>query len=144
MGAFRDKSEYWLVAAFLRLVRMLPVSASYRLGAVVARLYYWADRSRRRLTLENLRHAFPERDGAELRRIARACYRNAAYTAVQGLLVLSGKHGREEILSMVDGTQWEGVEDTDEDRDFGKLVITAHFGDWEMMSHYVAIRASVP
>ncbi len=123
----------------LLVVRLLPVSCAYSLAGALARGYYWAGVGRRRIALGNLALAFPEMSDGERRRIARACYANAAMTLAESMLVLTGKFDRDDILGMVDLEQWERLRKLEEESQSGLLIIAAHFGNWEMLSHCVGL-----
>jgi Kdo2-lipid IVA lauroyltransferase/acyltransferase len=100
----------------------------------------WSLGIRRRVTLENLRNAFPEKDEAERTAIARAAYRNMALAALEAmsaatlsetdLATLLTTEGAEAFFAAVD--QGKGV-----------LVATAHFGNWELLGSVMA-RRGVP
>jgi KDO2-lipid IV(A) lauroyltransferase len=92
---------------------------------------------RRRITLENLRHAFPEKSEEERHAIARGAYTNMARAFLDGLsagrltdeqvaerVVVEGEHRFAEAWSLGQGV----------------LVATAHFGSWEMMGEVMARR----
>ena len=87
---------------------------------------------RRRVTLDNLRMAFPERSARERRRIARAAYGHMFLSALEGLCghVL----GASTSLELVN---WHLIEKS---LDKGMLVASAHFGSWELMAELFASR----
>ncbi len=64
------------VRTLLRLLSRLPLPVLHRLSAVIYILGYHLFGFRRRLTLANLRRAFPEMTESGRRRLARRCYRN--------------------------------------------------------------------
>lgn len=139
MTWLRNRLEYWAVRCLLWLVRVLPVSCAYGLASVLAAVYYRVGGGRRRIALENLALAFPELSDGERRRIARACYANAAGTLAESMLVLTGKYDREQVLRMVDLDQWERLRKLEDESQAGLLIITAHFGNWEMLSHCLGL-----
>lgn len=104
--------------------------ALYALGAVVAWLA-WTLRVRRRVVLDNLRLAFPEKPEAERRAIARATYRNLGRLAPEFLLVprlTADELGR---IFVYDG--WERYEAA-RARGRGVIACTAHFGNFELLA----------
>ncbi len=126
----------------LWLVRVLPVSCAYRLACALAAVYYRMGIGRRRIALENLALAFPERPAGERRRIARACYASAAMTLAESMLVLTNKYDRDQVLRMIDLEQWERLRKLEDESEAGLLIITAHFGNWEMLSHCIGLCSS--
>lgn len=141
MARLRHRLEYGVVRLLLAVVHVLPTGCVYGLANGLAALYYRIGFGRRRIALDNLALAFPEMAPADRRRVARACYRSAATTAVEGMLVLTGRLVPERIRGMVDGEQWQRLSAVESTSKTGLLIITAHFGNWEMLSHYVGLRS---
>lgn len=145
MQWLRYRFEYGCVVVLAGLVRLLPVACSYGMARLLAWAFFHVGLRRRRITLANLRAAFPEWGRAECRRVAKASYRNVALAVMEGMLVLTGRRGEEDLLSMVEVDEWDKLDRIDrENGRRGLLFVTAHFGNWEMLSHYVAIRAECP
>ena len=100
------------------------------LGGWVAWLA-WVARIRRRVVLDNLRLAFPEKPEAERRAIARATYRQLGRMAPEFLLVPRLTPAELERVFVYDG--WERFE-----RAFalgrGVIVCTAHFGNFDLLA----------
>ena len=80
MSQKRNRFIDWLVYAAVRVVvcviQALPLSACDRLANFVAWLAYDKLGNRRKVTLENLRHAFPEKSDEELDTISRKMWRH--------------------------------------------------------------------
>ena len=81
------------------MLKLLPRGASTGFGRAASRLFFLFSGSRRRILRENLTRAFPEKRGAEIRRIARACAGNLGAAFMEFLE--SSRLTREEILSRV-------------------------------------------
>jgi KDO2-lipid IV(A) lauroyltransferase len=123
----------------VQLVRRLPARAVDRLARAVASFAYLLG-IRRRVTLDNLAHAFPECQESERRAIARGAYANMARTVVDSL------------RSLGDGSAV--LRDRIEVEDFGPveralaagrglLVATAHIGSWELLGASMAQRVKL-
>ncbi len=78
MGRWKDRLVYWVVRWVVCFVQMLPPTTCYRLAAGVAWLGFDALRVRRKATLENLRHAFPNLSERQRIELARAMWRHLA------------------------------------------------------------------
>jgi Kdo2-lipid IVA lauroyltransferase/acyltransferase len=102
----------------------------YALGAFLAWVA-WSLGIRRRIVLENLRLAFPERSEAERRSIARATYRNLGVMAPEFLLV--PRMSQEEIDRIFVYEGWENYEAA-RARGKGVIACTAHFGNFEVLA----------
>ncbi|MDM7915555.1 MAG: lysophospholipid acyltransferase family protein [Candidatus Eisenbacteria bacterium] len=86
-------------------------------------------RIRRRVTLANLRAAFPEKGEPEIGRIARDCYRCFATTAMEfaKLPFLSDEDVRARV-EIPPGEAFDRILRSDR----GAILLTGHFGNWEL------------
>jgi KDO2-lipid IV(A) lauroyltransferase len=125
-----------LVGGLIALVRALPATTRDRLAEAVASLA-WALRIRRRVALENLQHAFPERSEAERRRIARGAYRTMARAALDS--VTSDLLTDAEVAEAVSVVDWKGLGPRF-DAHQAVIVVSAHLGSWELLAEVMARR----
>ena len=100
------------------------------LAAFVAWLA-WTLRIRRRVVLDNLRLAFPEKAERERRAIARATYRNLGRLAPEFLL--APRMTRDDLERVFTYEGWENFEEA-QARGKGVIACTAHFGNFEMLA----------
>ena len=91
----------------------------------------WLLRVRRRVVLDNLRLAFPEKGEAERRAIARATYRNLGRMAPEFLL--SPRMTPDELERVFVYEGWERYEAA-RARGKGVIACTAHFGNFELLA----------
>jgi KDO2-lipid IV(A) lauroyltransferase len=80
---------YYLVYGFFYGISLLPTWLLFRFSDGVAFLLYSVARYRRRIVMDNLRYAFPEKTKAEQRRIARSFYRNFTDSFFETIKLLS-------------------------------------------------------
>lgn len=120
----------------VRLLQALPLRAVDALARGVAALAF-AFGIRRRVTLDNLARAFPERSEQERRAIARAAYANMARVVVDALRTLGAP--REQLLAEVQVDDFGPVERALAGGR-GLLVATAHLGSWELFGAAMAQR----
>jgi KDO2-lipid IV(A) lauroyltransferase len=119
-----------LVAGFAALP--LPIGA--RLGAWLGELLCFVDRSHRRIALQNLALAFPEKPAAERHRILRASCRNLGRMAAEFChLPDLDRESLGAIIEISDRAAWEKA--LQRCRQTGAIVLTAHFGNWELLAH---------
>jgi KDO2-lipid IV(A) lauroyltransferase len=119
-----------------RVIARLPRWLLFALGAAVASVAWWLG-IRRRVVLDNLALAFPDRSEAERMAIARATYRWL------GRLLAETWHTPSLPPSAMDRIfRPEGWEHMDAARARGKGVIlcTAHMGNFEMVAAGLAMR----
>jgi KDO2-lipid IV(A) lauroyltransferase len=140
--AERPTWKHWLELLGLGLFSAPARWGGERLGRPWAR--FWGRlafdlfRIRRQVTLENLRHAFPDRPMAWRLRVARAAYGNFAETFLE--VTLLARWGPEEILRRCPlRAGEEGLREALE-RGRGAILLSGHFGNWELMGGSLALR----
>ncbi|MGH7814049.1 MAG: lysophospholipid acyltransferase family protein [Candidatus Binataceae bacterium] len=132
IGPLRSRIEYTGIAAVVAGLRAMPLERAVRAGA---RLGGWAmnlDRPNRSIALKNLAIAFPEKSAAERLAILRAMYRN------WGRMLAEWAHFNElsranieNVVTYQGKEAWEEAERRSPGR--GILVLTAHFGNFELL-----------
>jgi KDO2-lipid IV(A) lauroyltransferase len=129
----------WAAAVALgTFFNWLPESFAYVVGGGAGRLAFHLDRRHRAIALENLAAAFPGRyPSAELNLLARAVFENLGRTAVD--VARSGR-----LLKASGGEMFrvDGLELLQEVRARGKgvMLLTAHFGPWELLPIVASLR----
>jgi len=122
----------WALAVWLvKLLAWLPESSAYALAEGAGRLIFRLDRRHRAITMENLTRAFPgEYTPGEIATLARAVFENLGRTAVDVARSDRLLHERNQDAFRVDG-----LDRLQRARRGGKgvLLITAHFGPWELL-----------
>ncbi|MGH7962406.1 MAG: lysophospholipid acyltransferase family protein [Candidatus Binatia bacterium] len=126
--------EYLLLRGFFSFFRLLPFRVAFSLGERLGWLLYFCDWPHRRIGLINLALAFPHKSKAEHRKILRASFRNLGRLIAEfcHLHSLTGENVSERI-QFADVAQWQGV--VEKFRDTGALILTAHFGSWELLAY---------
>lgn len=130
----RNPTVDWLVYLAVRLavslIQALPTAAAGGFAHLLAAVAYRVDKRHRRVADENLRFAFPDLTDADRDRLIRDCYRHFC-TMVVEIAVLPRKLRPENwrnYASLVGGQHIL----TALLRDRPVLIVTAHFGNWEL------------
>lgn len=131
-GGLRERLEFWGAMAVVLPVASLPEPLAFALGRLLGRLWYAVDARHRKIALENLARAFGSRTtAAEREAIARNHFIHLGYTFVETcrLRGLSAAH-LERVVRV------EGLEHLQRARERGRgvVVVTAHFGSWEVLA----------
>lgn len=136
LAKFGRWAAYVAVRAGLAVLRAVPFGAARAMGLAVARLFFVLDRRHRDIALVNLRLAFPEKDEAWRRRVARGSFENF------GLMVAEVAHlddlTPENIREHVTFENYEIYEKVKE-RGKGCFYVTGHVGNWELLAHAHAL-----
>jgi Kdo2-lipid IVA lauroyltransferase/acyltransferase len=128
----RDRLLYWLMVGFLHALSVLPDFVLYPIGAVGGWLGYELDRRHVRIGMRNLAIAFPDKSERERARILRASYINLGRTAAE--YVRLGGFFHERLRSRVSYRNlelWNQISARHPGK--GALVLTAHFGNFELL-----------
>jgi KDO2-lipid IV(A) lauroyltransferase len=131
-AGWAQRAEYGVLRAVAALLSALPLGVALRLGALVGTLVYLLSWPHRRIGMRNLAIAFPERSLAERRCILRHSLQNLGRTAVEfvRLPLLSDEQLRE-MVRFEDEAWW--AEAITRDRPTGALILSGHFGNWELL-----------
>jgi len=126
----RYRLEHRVVLTVRALTRVLPQPMLRALGAGIGLTFYAVDRAHRRLSVAQLRAAFPSRSERECRDIARRMFSHFGHLLV-AMLEMSMRTPDEVRARM----EFEGEERVRAAlaRGKGVIVFSGHFGYWEMM-----------
>lgn len=125
-----DLAVYLAVRAVVGTVQAVPTRWAFAFAELLARFAYHVDTRHRLVASENLRHAFPGLPPAAVDRLVRGCYRHFC-TLIVEIALLPRKmhvHNWRRYASLVHGGRVVGG--LLDRRPL--LVVTAHFGNWEM------------
>jgi KDO2-lipid IV(A) lauroyltransferase len=136
MKKIQNYLEYWLVLAIRSSVIHFPLRWALVAANMLGRFTFHIIRLRRKVAIENLSHAFPDKSLRECKNIAKRTYCNFAKMAVE--YIRFPKMSTDELLQRV---RFDNAELLRHAADEGKGVVCVggHFGNWEIMA--AAIRA---
>jgi KDO2-lipid IV(A) lauroyltransferase len=134
----RAEFEYALVAGLAGLLRALPLERAVRLGAFLGGRIAAIDRFNRPVAMRNLEIAFPESSPARRLAVLRGSYRNWGRMAAEWTHLHEINRGNIERYVAYDGFE-NMLEAERSSHGRGTLVVTAHFGNFELMAAAHAI-----
>lgn len=138
-SALRAKLEFLGFRIPVELIRRLSFSTAFRLGERLGSVAYVLARPQRRTAMINLRIAFPQKSDAERREILRESCRNFGRMAVEWChMYRLTRENVAERVTFADPDSWTG----DTQRLIGStgiLVLTGHFGNWELFAHAIGL-----
>lgn len=138
MRRFKHWLEYQGTRFLFFLAQRLPQAWLLILGAGLGKLTFSLLRIRRRVALENLTHAFPEKSTAEIKTIARRSYENFGKMMLEYLRLPSlSAAALQQRISFAMPREQNPYEQA---LALGKgaICMTGHFGNWEYMGALVA------
>lgn len=128
---------YYLLVTLRGFFNLFPYGVGVRVGRLLGRVIFYLLPKERNKTLTNLRFAFGDKKSdKELLSIARAVFENYGMIAGETQLVHKIKHSMDTWVDI------QGKEIIDEALQKGQGVIglVAHFGNWELMGGYLAMK----
>ncbi|MDD5440166.1 MAG: lysophospholipid acyltransferase family protein [Candidatus Omnitrophica bacterium] len=128
---------YYALLCGANLLWLLPIRFAIALGRISGCLAFLLIAKYRKVTLGNLRRAFPSKTDNELFMIGRRVFENA--TANYAELVQTSKLNKYNIDRWVTAHDLARV-DHGFSRGKGVIILTAHFGNWELVGSYFRIK----
>jgi Kdo2-lipid IVA lauroyltransferase/acyltransferase len=130
----RKPAVEYLVYLAVRLtvctLQALPAKVAFAFAGALAQLAYRIDKRHRKVAAENLGFAFPEKNPAEIDRLVRGCYRHFCTLLIEIARLPRTFHVGvwRKYGSLIGGDRILGALLSDRP----VLIITAHFGNWEL------------
>jgi len=132
VGAVQARIEYTGISAVAAAVRAMPLERAVKAGAGIGAVAMRLDRPNRPIALKNLEFAFPEKTVAERLQILRAMYRSWGRMLAEWTHFGELSRANIERVATYEGEQnWIAAEEISRGR--GLLVLTAHYGNFELM-----------
>ncbi|MDR0761714.1 MAG: hypothetical protein LBF13_01545, partial [Campylobacteraceae bacterium] len=133
-----QRIEYLIVLFLLKLSKILPISFVYGMFNFFASLLFWLLKKRRILTISNLTSAYPQKNKKEIYSLAKECFKSTAKTAAEIFLLFTNKKRLEDFIINAEEASANLYKIANNNKN-GIIFITAHFGNWEILSHFVAL-----
>jgi KDO2-lipid IV(A) lauroyltransferase len=133
-----DYAAYFLVRGVVCIVQLLSWGSALALARWLAWLAYRLDRRHRLVAADNVRHAFPRLDERAVDRLVRASYLHLATMLVE-IIRLPRALRPDNLLEYFSHADPGDLDLIRAQAALGRptLVLTGHFGNWEVLS-YVA------
>jgi len=135
------KTKRYYIYYFLRLagfiIFILPIKVGLYLAEFAGGAAFAVMKKERRQTIENLKNAFPEKNDAEIEKIAKGVFTNLCKNGVEWVSV--HKVNKENI------DLWVTSEDLDKigrvlSKGKGGIILGSHFGNWELLHVYFPLK----
>ncbi len=132
LGA-KSRVAFYLMSAVLHALSLLPDFLLYPIGVLGGFLGYCLDRRHVKIGMKNLSIAFPERSEAERRRILRGSYINLGKGGAEYVRLAGFFHARLRDRVRYERFDYWG-EVLQKYPGKGMVVLSAHFGNFELMA----------
>lgn len=132
IGPVLARVEYTGAAAIIASLRAIPLERAVKMGAALGSLAMRLDRPNRPIAMRNLEIAFPEKSAEERLEIIRGMYRNWGRMFAEWTHLSELSRANIEEVAVYEGKEhWDEAERISNGH--GVLVLTAHFGNFELM-----------
>jgi KDO2-lipid IV(A) lauroyltransferase len=137
----KDRFEFILCTFFSRIFCALGINRARKAASVLAFLFFYIIPIRKKVVIENLSNAFPGKSNAEIKTLAFKCYKSFAITLIEILIlpILT----EQDILKQLQFVDMDLVKSLYE-KDKGLILLTAHFGNWELAAIALGIKLGIP
>lgn len=134
---FRRYYLYYWGRCLAYIFSLIPLSVGRPMAGFMGRIAFGIVAKYRNITISNLRSAFPEKSDKEIRRIAVRVFENLGKSAAE--LVNFPKINESNIDKFV---RIKNIETLDNELKRGKgvIMLTAHFGNWEMLAVTIRVK----
>lgn len=137
-ATFAHYAEYAALRGALAALAALSFERAGAVGERLGALGYRPFGIRRAVVERQIAAAFPEYGPDEVTRVARASYAHLGRTTVEAAVLST--YGREQVLSLFEGTDgWPVVEEALA-AGRGIIFVTGHLGNWELAGSFMAAR----
>lgn len=133
--------EYFLFRLINRIARFLSFRSAGAVGAFLGNAVFSLTSFRKSITLDNLQNAFPEKNEIEIAAIARGAFKNYGIALVESLW--ARHQSAETLISKVRIVNAEVLAQA-RSLQKGVLLLSAHFGSWELLASSVRLNAGTP
>lgn len=142
MAVVKPRLRHWIQYAMgrgvLALLRPVPFNAARGVGRWLGRLGHTPFGVRRTVVERQIAAAFPDKDAGSVRALVRDAYAHFGEVLIEtALLPRLGQQGVLDLFESAEG--FDGIEAAHAAGN-GVILITGHFGNWELAGAYVAAR----
>jgi len=134
MKKMREKLEYFIVEFLLTISKYFPKQILYKIFEIFSIFIFYADKNRRKITIENLSSAFQDKNEKEIMKLAKQCFINVSKTVTEILLIYNNRLDINELV-----INKEELEKLKKYLNKPIIFVTAHFGNWELLAHFLAL-----
>ena len=136
MKKIKHRLEYFSVVALIFVLNLIPYRLALLVGDIIGFLGFSVLRIRRKVTLDNLKKSFKDQfSDRDYMRIGARSYRYIARGMIEyGLFPTLKKKNLQKFLTI------QGLENLQKISGGGRggVLVTGHFGSWELMGAFVA------
>lgn len=137
----KNRLEYIVFLVFSSLFRILGLNLSRKFSALLAVLFFYFIPIRKNVVIQNLGIAFPEKNSAEIKKLALRVYKSFAITLIEIMYLPFIE--KQQLIDSVECKNSKLIVDKFNEGK-GVILLSAHFGNWEFIAMSVAAQIGLP
>ncbi|NOY88037.1 MAG: lysophospholipid acyltransferase family protein [FCB group bacterium] len=135
MASLKDNLAYIFASMTIAVAKHLSLKQANLFGSVLGNLFYHLLPSRRKIATENIERALgPDIDRAEIDRIVKEVFRNIVRTFIESYCV--NRLDDDKVKKIIVSSDLDVLKKV-HDAGKGAVLVTAHFGNWELLPRWV-------
>jgi len=135
--SLKEWLEYALVKMFLFFARMTPKPLLYAFLKRILLFFYTLDKRRKKITIDNLQRAFPQKNHLEIEALSKKVYSELSKTMTEIVLLLNKQFDIDDAIINKEETLIR-LEALKSQYPTGWIFLTAHFSNWELLAQFLA------
>lgn len=135
--------EYVIFLILAGIVRFMGINSARRISFIIAYIFYYVIPIRKKVTINNLKKAFPEYSESEIRKIAFESYKSFSITLVEVLFIPFMTREEMENSIICKASELDLITNCYH-RNSGLILLSGHFGNWEYIALAVSLKINIP
>ncbi|TSA25755.1 MAG: hypothetical protein D4R68_08325 [Ignavibacteriales bacterium] len=137
----KNKIEFFFFILFSKIFKVIGLRSTRKFAKLLGSFIYYIIPIRKKIVIENLTSAFPEKSNKEIERIAKRNYQNIFLTFFEFMYYPNSNS--EEIKTMLKVPNLDLMKNKMEEGK-GMIFLTGHFGSWEIGGLAAALLMNYP
>ncbi len=130
---FTDKITYHFLRAISKFIAKFSLQNQVAISQHIASILYHYIPKRKKVAIKNLKTAFPECSDTWIQNTLKKCYKFLCYNFIQ---FLAFPKSTDSIKIQING---QATLDNELEKGKGVILISAHFGAWEILGHWLGM-----
>lgn len=136
---FRDYAQYLALRIVHMTLHSWPIEVGLWLAGALGDCMYFFDKKHRDRAISNLQTSFPEFSEAKLKDIARRSFRNEIFSLGVEFFFTTRKIQLSSFKRVIIFDDFQKTLDLMARNERGVIMLTAHYGNWEVLGYAVAM-----
>jgi len=137
----KNRLEYIIFILFSAFFSLLGLTLSRKFSTVLAFFFFYFVPIRKKVTINNLQNAFPEKEIPAIKKLAFKAYKSFALTLVEIMYLPYIK--KQKLIAEVECANQELIVEK-YNKGKGIILLSSHFGNWEFIAISVAMQIGIP